>query len=246
MPRSALEIVEEQVARWQLEVQECARRPSLAAEQPAAPDVITLSSAYGSRGLSIAETVAGTLCFPLYNHELVTSIAEEAHVRVATVETLDETAEGAIDDWLDALIRENSFSQSDYFRALSHAVVVLWKRGPCVLAGHGANRLLPAEHRLAVRVTAPVEVRCETVAKAEGIDQHLARRKVRHEDEREEAFMRRFFHLHVESTIAYDLVLNSHHMSIAEGAAAIVTAFRQRFSVGNEARVPARSSAPIR
>jgi cytidylate kinase len=233
MPRSALQIVDEQFARWQLEVHERSRRPLLPSQ---VHDVVAISSAYGSRGLAIAEAVADSLSLPIFNHEFVTSIAEKAHVRVATVEALDETAEGAVDDWLDTLTREKSFSQSDYFRALSHVVGALWKRGPCILVGHGANCLVPADHRLAVRVTAPVEVRCETIVKAEGLDQHAARRKLKHEDVRQEDFMRRLFHVHVESPIAYDLVLNTHHMSVAEAAAAIVTAFHQKFSVGNKAR----------
>lgn len=236
MPRSAAEIVEEQVARWRLEIQQHSCPPSQASPVTRVPDVIVISSAYGSPGLSIAKAVADSLSFPIYNHEIVASIAEEAHVRVATVENLDETAEGSINDYLDALMRENSFSQSDYFRALSHAIIALWKHGPCVLVGHGANNLVPVQHRLAVRVTAPPETRCVAVAIAEDLDRHAARRKVQQQDARLESFMRRFFHAHVEDPFAYDLVLNTHHMTITDSATAVIAAYRRRFSTGNRAQ----------
>ena len=245
MPRCMLEIVEEQIARWQLDVWQRLGQPSRGAQGPAPPDVVAISSAYGSQGLLIADAVGECLSLPIYNHELVTSIADEAHVRPATVESIDESAEGSVDDYIDALTREKSFSQSDYFRALSHAVAALCRRGPCVLVGHGAARLVPAEHRLAVRVTAPPEIRCQTIASAEGIDQHRARKNLKHEDDRQESFLRRFFHVHVESPTIYDLVLNTHHMTVADGAAEIVTAFRLKFTAGNIARQRATFSLPV-
>jgi cytidylate kinase len=192
-------------------------------------DVVVLSSAYGSWGLRIATAVGEVLDVPVYNHSIVAHIAKTANVRIATVETLDETARGAIDDYVTALFREKNFNQSDYFRALSQTIAALWRHGPCIFVGHGSHYLIPLHHRLAVRTMASSLVRRRRVEQTEGLDDDMARRKVERKDAEREAFIRRFFGERIEDPLSYDLVINTSQMTITDAAAVIVEAFRRRF-----------------
>lgn len=193
-------------------------------------DVITISSSYGTQGNRIANLVGEMLSIPVHDQAIVTQIASAAHVLPATVETIDETAESRIDDYLDALLREKSFDQHDYFRVLSQVIVALWNRGPCVLVGHGAQYLIPADHRLAVRLLAPPTLRAQTIAQDKRVDEATARHEVKEKDAQREAFIRHFFHAHIDDPLAHDIVINTAHLSAAAAATAIVGAFLHRFA----------------
>jgi cytidylate kinase len=233
MTRSVVGIVEEQMTRWMLERQRWLW--SAATDKKAAPaDVVVLSVEYGAQGTDIANTVGELLSVPVYDHAIVAQIAKEAHVRTATVETVDETVQGPVDGYLVALVREKNFTQSDYFKVLSHTITELWQRGPCVLVGHGAEHIIPKDHRLAVRIVAPEESRRRLVAQRDCLDDKEARRQVAHKDEERRAFVRHFFHADVKDPLGFDMILNTYRLTVADCAATIVSSYRNMFPHSSE------------
>jgi cytidylate kinase len=220
--------MEAQIGQWRLDAKVRAR-PRRSEHRVAAADVVAISSAYGPLGQRIASMVGGQLRVPVYDRAIVEHVAKTARVRVATVETLDERAQGAIDDYLTALFREKTFNQSEYLKALSETIAALWKHGPCVFVGHAASHLIPQEHRLAVRIIAPEELRTKRVAQMRGLDLGQARRAVKRKDAERASFLRRLFGSKIDDPLGYDLVINTSAMTAAASAAIIVEAYRRTF-----------------
>jgi cytidylate kinase len=228
MAKSIPKIMEEQIGQWRLEVKGRARRRR--AEHRVVPaDVVAISSAYGPLGQRIATMVGEQLRVPVYDRAIVEHIAKTARVRVATVETLDERAQGAIDDYLTALVREKAFNQNEYLKALSETIAALWKHGPCVFVGHAASHLIPREHRLAVRIVAPADVRTKRVAQMGKLDLDQARRVIARKDAERASFIRRLFGTKIDDPLGYDLVINTAAMTAPDCAAIIVDAYRRSF-----------------
>lgn len=229
MARSVDQLVEEQMGRWRLARQ-------LASTDDARPtgafvhaNVIAIVDAYGAGGAAIANMVGDQLRIPVYDHEIVEHIARTAKVRVETVELIDGRAYSAIDNYLTSLLHEKGFDQGDYRHALVRTVTALWAHGASVFVGHGVVNILPRIHQLAVRITAPKQVRVELVQEAEGLKRDEARRRVEHHDYEHEAFFHRLFRADVHDVQLFDLVLNRQWLDAEACAGIILQAFRHKF-----------------
>ncbi len=227
MVRSIEQLVEEQARRWRLEQREYKERKR---EKKPIAKIITLSNAYGSHGIPIAHKIGELTGFTVYDREIVEHIATNARVRVDLVDTLDERAQGAIDDYITGLFRERSFYQDDYARELSKTIVSLWHHGPCVILGHGCCHVVPRSHSLAVRLTGPQAARALRVQSLESLATiEQAKRRVERVDAEREAFIRKFFGVHIDDPLAYDLIINTARYDTQTCAETVVEAYKQRF-----------------
>ena len=83
MTRSIDRLVEKQVNKW------LAQRAKRNRENLSIP-VITISRQFGSGGYLVAKQIAGDFGLDLFDREIIQEIADNAHVRRAVVEMLDE------------------------------------------------------------------------------------------------------------------------------------------------------------
>jgi len=227
MPRNVQNIVEEQILRWRAERAE----PDTGTAAPLIrPHVVTVAHAVGADGALIAEVVGEMLHIPVYDREIVRHIAENAAVRVETVETLSEKAQGRVEEYLTALVREKNFDRSDYVRHLMRAVAALWEHGPCVMVGNGCVHVVPRTHALAVRIVAPAAVREARLAERMELEPREARWLVQRTDDERSAFHRRSFGADVAACENYDLVLDSTSYEVEAAAAVVAEAFRRKFT----------------
>lgn len=158
MPKTVRPIVEQQIDMLGVNVQQHGTHSLSETAEPEPADVLVVSSANGSSGSRIATAVGALLDVPVYGHAIVAHIVKSADVRIATVETLEETARRAIYDDLGALFRERSFNQGDDLHALAQTIAALGRLGPCLFVGHGFSvcfhgnsvlryeQWLPSEH----------------------------------------------------------------------------------------------------
>ena len=228
MSTRASEIVDRQIRTWRLQ-QNARVREAQANAVTALSNVVAVSSTFGAMGPDVARIVAHSLDVPLYDREVLEHIAKTARIHVETVETLDERAQGALDNYLTALFRENNFDQSDYFRLLTRTVAALWSHGPCVFVGRGSPFIIDRRWALAVRFDAPLALRVERVAKLEHLSPQEARRRVHRVDAERTAFLKHFFDRDGSDPLGYDLVVNTAELDVERAAAIVLAAFRARF-----------------
>lgn len=226
MPRSIEDMVNEQIARWRIELS----RPRVSPADRDIPVAVTIAHAVGSNGTGITNRIGALLDLPVYDRQIVEHIASKSGVRTETVECLDERGRGLLEDFLSSLFRERGFHQSDYLHHVTEAILALWQHGPCVMVGHGCVHLVPREHALAVRLTAAVQVRVHRVSEREPCDAIEAGRKVRRTDDERAAFHRRHFGAEADNPLLYDVVLDTSMLGTDACAAIIVEAFRQKFA----------------
>ena len=243
MTRSIEQIVNEQVQRWHIESRERRMRKP----KRAPPLVIAISNAYGSNAIPTAHRIGELTGFKVFDREIVQHIANDAKVRIETVETLDERAQSWIDDFITGLFRERGFYQDEYARTLTRTIVSLWHHGPCVMVGHGCCHVLPRSHSLAVRITASSTRRAMRVQNLENLPTlEAARKRVERVDAEREAFIRSFFTTRVEDPLAYDMILNSDQMGTNETAHAVMDVFARRFpgGLGTAEKMSVASTSP--
>ena len=224
-------LIDRQVQRWSLQ------HPVALAEAPS--PCVALSRLRGSGGVEIGRRVAEWLDYGFFDKEIVDWVAREEGIQRQLVEGLDERLRSSVERYITDAFQIRAFTESDYVRDVVRIVAILGKRGMAVIAGRGAPFILPAERALRVLVIAPLALRAQRLAEAEGIGAAQATELLRKEDAEREAFYRSQFGVEQSDPLLYDLVVNTGTLSVEAGARLVVDALRSRFP-------PAEASRAVR
>ena len=198
--------------------------------QPFRP-VITISREPGSGGRPIAEMVAKTLRFELYDEKFIEDIAKSTKRRTDLIKSVDEKARGLVTDMLQSILNPDYISDMTYIRHAAKVILTRAHRGKAVFLDRGTNFIIPAESTLRVRVQAPYPVRVSRAIKHEGIDAGRAREIIRKHDTERKEFVRQYFDKNISSANFYDLVLNTTFMTLEDARDLIILAFKKKFRV---------------
>lgn len=212
------EFVQNQIEKWQK------LHSSDAKKKKASIPVITLSKEPGSGGCFIAEKVAQQLGFDFFNRDIIHKIAESAKISTAVVESLEKERLSGVQDFISSLVEEKYIHPSLYLDHLMRVIGTIGQHGHAVVVGRGANFIIPAKDRFAVRVIAPLEVRIQNVAKQFDVPIDKAKKRVLVRENRRRAFIHQSFHVDLCDPIHYDLVLNTKQLSIDAAVESVLSA----------------------
>jgi cytidylate kinase len=192
------------------------------------PLSVAISRQSGSRGSSIAQVVGARLGWPVYDHELLTRIAEEKGLSARLLEHLDERCHTWMEKILSSFSTESNDLDAVYLKHLVQMLMSLGNVGHCIIVGRGATHVLPIESTLRVRVVAPHAFRVSETVQRKGMTKIEAERWVDKTDADRKCFVRAYFFKDAADPLNYDLVLNSSRFSIDDCAEMIVEAVKVR------------------
>ena len=215
--RSVLQIVEEQVRKWQI---------TTTGQKPLKPKttVITVSREPGSGGNLVARGVSKKLGMDLFHQEVIHEMAKSAKVSARFVQTLDEKAMNVLDEWIAALVDDRHLWPDQYLQHLMKVIGTIGQHGSAVMVGRGGNFIVPPEKRMRVRVMAPMEFRIKRVAADFKVSPKAARRRVVRTESDRRAFIRKYFNADIDDPANYDLILNTGTISIDSAVDAVIGA----------------------
>jgi cytidylate kinase len=171
--------------------------------------VITISSQPGSGGRVVAQGLAKRLLIDLFDRDIVKEIAESAHISSAVIESMEKERLTGVKDFIASLVDDRYLWPGVYLDHLMKVVAAIASHGNAVIVGRGANFLIPAKDRMAIRVIAPFDVRVQNVAKKFRVTRDEARRRVIHRENRRTAFIRQSFNADAADPNNYDMVINT-------------------------------------
>jgi len=209
------------------EAARAARGPERSAPHPAEGPWLTVSKQLGSRGTEIARRVGENLGWHLFDREIVQAIAARTHTREKLLAKLDEHAPGIFEELMARLIPQ-ALTPSDFEREMVQVIWALGRHGSAILLGRGANWLLDPRCGLRVRIVASETERARRVAEREEIGAAEALHRVREDEERRAAFVRKVFRRDLDDPLGYDVVLNSDALTTETTAEIILTALRKK------------------
>jgi cytidylate kinase len=215
--RSTLQIVEEQVRKWQY---------TTAGQKAAKPKitVITISREPGSGGNLVAQGLADKLGLDLFHQQVIHEMAKSARVSARFVKTLDEKAMNVLDEWIAALVDDRHLWPDQYLQHLMRVVGIIGQHGSAVMVGRGANFIVPPEKRMRARIMAPMDFRIRSVAATFKVSPKIARRRVVRTESDRRAFIRKYFNADIDDSANYDLVINTGTTGIDSAVDAIIGA----------------------
>jgi len=218
------DIASRQVRLW--EARGRAARDVRAAESPPCRPIVALSRQEGCGGHAVARRVADGLGFPLFDREILSWIARRGAYVESMLATVDERGRNWIEDSLRTLFSDDRLSRSEYNELLTRAVLAISSLQGAVVVGRGADRILPRERRLAVRLVAPEAWRVHKLAAERELTASEALEAVRASDEERRRFVRTEFGADIDDALAYDLVLDASRFGEDALVAIVTTAYR--------------------
>jgi len=216
------EMAEERVREWN------ARNRSRKEQRRPMP-VIAVSREAGSLGREAADRLAEKLGYRLYAENMISLIAETAHVDESSVLNLDEKGRSFVYDLLEELNTRYRFQSGNYFDALVKTIATINWQGGGVILGRGAAFIVRGKRgNLSVRFTAPLEWRIENVAHDLEISADEARSRIHEMDSARRAFIRNYFSADIDDPCNFDLVINNEFMDVEDSVAVIRAALASK------------------
>ncbi len=170
--------------------------------------VITLSRALGSRGDDVAVAVAQCLRLRLVGREMINRAAQDAGAGEVALAELDEL--GLLG------LKPSAASLKRYHEKIVEIIEAQAAQGSVLLVGRGAQVVLGSRRDvLHVRVTAPVELRCETVQERCKVSPEVAAARVAASDAARAGYHKRQFGVRWEDPALYDLILNMSRLTVS-------------------------------
>jgi cytidylate kinase len=193
---------------------------------------VTISRDVGAGGSDVAAELAHFLGWHVYDREIVDAIARDSHAREAMVEQLDEKGRNLVEEAIRrvlGIIEEEALGAQEYHAALVRTLVLLAARGGAVIVGRGGNFVLRGHPGLHVRLTASPEVREARLLRRWRVPAAETIRRMEAIDADRRSFIHSHFGRRIEDPCAYDLVINTDHVTADRSAAAILAALGSPF-----------------
>ena len=222
-------IIDRQLRRWELE--KTIRAGHGREEEPRTrfQPVITVSRQRGSGGSIVAERVAERFHYTLLYRDLIERICASAGTVRRIVESLDEHVKPQLTSWFESILGTRYVDRSDYLRHLVETIRSIAELGGVVVVGRGANFIVGPDSGFHVRVVAPRELRIRRLMARDDRPEKEAAREIETSDHDRSGFIRKVYGRDIDDPDAYDLVLNTAHLSIETAATLIVNAAMEKF-----------------
>jgi hypothetical protein len=197
-----------------------------------------VSHATASGGEEIGKQVAEKLGYLYVDEEIVVGaaaegleprdIADEERRKSFATRFLNVLAESGGDAWTlgtPVAATMEGARPADVRALIRETVVQTAARGNVVIVAHAASFALePGTRLLRVLVTASSAIRAKRIASSEGLDDADAERMIKDSDAGRRDYLKRFYSVDRESPTDYDLVVNTDHVSLEQGAEIVLCA----------------------
>jgi len=185
--------------------------------------VVTLSRDYGSGGREIAQQLAKHLTVPVFDKELLDAVVEQSGANPRLMAQLDEKTRGFWDGWVVSMLSGENMQDDNYRRHLVKVVLSTLNTGKGgVIIGRGAHLVLAQQNVFRVRIIASPETCAERIAPKRQISLEEARKEVARVNEGRSRFVWDVFKKRLNEPAAFDLTINTDHLSNYEEVVKII------------------------
>lgn len=226
-------LIEQQIGRWEL-----ARRRKAHQERPGRGKLgrlyfgpyLLISREKGAGGRQVANLIGQSLGWQVFDRQIVDAIADRTHMRQQLVETLDEKTRGGLEEFLRTVLTRD-IGLTDYLTHLRRVLLTLGQQGDVVIVGRGAEHILPVQFGLRVRLVAPLDIRVERIARANGSTPDAAKALIARVDQERKDFIRGQFQKDVRDPMNYDLMINTGALTAERTTEIVLATLKQKLGV---------------
>ncbi len=176
--------------------------------------LVTISRAAGTGGRVIANAVATALAVPVYDREILDTLAEDTGWDPKVLARIDENLDNLRGAWLRTILTGDNIFRATYRRSLINAILAISTEGGVIL-GRGGNFVLAGEADLRVRIVGARPRRVERRALELDCTPAEAEEAIAHLDQARARFAHGLFERDIDDPLGYDIVFNVDRISQA-------------------------------
>jgi cytidylate kinase len=227
-------IVEAHVNRWVTSgrlKKQALRELERETESFVVPPPLTISYSFGSGGDQIADEVARTLGYQLFDREIIQAISRNTKVQTDVIESLDQGDRKFVESITSQLFSKRVIDERSYLHNLARVIRTLSILEPAVFIGRGACHILQGTKAFCVRIVAPLEKRLiRTIGKL-AVPRAKAVEMIAAQDQRRQRFIRKNFNTDIDNSLAYDITVNTSRIPPAMASQQILLFYRRAMHV---------------
>lgn len=204
--------------------------------------VITIRGQHGSWPAEIGALIAQRLNIDYVDREIIAGVAEQLRLPNMSIEkkemppiTLLERVAEAMEQTaylgdniyagIYSPLWEISLNDTNYLSGLERVIQQLARSQSIVIRGRGSQFILKNfPNAFHVLIVAPIEVRLKRVMEKLKLNDEDAMKEITRIDDGSREFVKRYFNANIADPLNYDIVINTHHLSINSAADMIVHA----------------------
>ena len=201
--------------------------------------IITIRGQFGSWANEVGDLIAHKLNIDYVDREIIAGVAQRLRQSSTSIEEKEMPPSTLLGRIAEAMAKTSYMGDSvftgiysplweiplddtKYLSGLESVIKELAGSQSIVILGRGSQFILKGFARaFHVLVVAPVEVRVKSVMEKLKLNEADARNEIARFDDSSRVFIKRFFKADIYDPINYNIVINTHHLSI-EGAASII------------------------
>lgn len=222
-----LQLVEKQMARWQMQRQmaDLQRRPGRCLDNGVAyGPCLLISRERGSGGGAIGCLVGERLGWHLFNKSILDEIAQLPDVQKQLLDTVEEETQARWEEAFHHAPKPGDDGYEKHMDGLRRLVLTLGHQGGVIIVGRGAQHILPTACALRVRVVAPTAIRIQRLVENEKMSTADAEAEVHASDCARIAFVKHSFDRDHAMPHEYDLVINTERVTYQAAADMVLSA----------------------
>lgn len=214
--RASAQMLERQMRNWEIaRSQEVKSNKAETLPRPVRP-FVSISRSVGLPGELLAGRLHDKLGWPVFNREILRTMAGDDACRAQIFEVLDERAESWLHTFMRGFLQPNFVGREAYFNRLVETVAALSRTAPGIFIGRGVDLILPKNVGLRVRLSAGRDYCANAYSKDHGITYETALRDIEAIEHDRVRFIKQNFHVLPEASDRFDLVINSERVSLDE------------------------------
>jgi len=200
----------------------------LAPSRPVQPAfTIALSREVGTRASKVAHEIGMRLGWPVFDRELLESVAQDMGLRTNLLNAVDEKHVSWIEEAIEAFGSALAVSETGYVIHLIRTILSLGAHGDCVIVGRGSAHVLPPTTTLRVRLIAPLKDRARALSERLRMKLQAAERHLNEIDDARTRFVDDHFHKNAADPHNYDLLVCMSRFTVADCATVIIEALQR-------------------
>lgn len=193
------------------------------------PSVITISRQYGSGGRRVGALLAEQLGVPFYDKALFAEAAQRSGIHESHFAEAEQHSNDQLFAHIfDGVSMSGTLPLNDrMFLAQAQTIRELADKGPCILVGRGANRILKdREDVLNVFIYADQAIRVRRAVEMYGVDPAQAEKVVRDTDKNRAAYLKTYTDQQFGRAENYHLCIDSGTVGIENTVKIILATYR--------------------
>ncbi|MCG8409070.1 MAG: cytidylate kinase-like family protein [Phycisphaerales bacterium] len=220
-------LIEKQMRNWEIARSQRTEHSARPARQEV-EHFISISRAVGLPGNEIASLLHDRLGWPVFDREILHTMAGDDTYRERIYGELDEHDEGWLQEFTRSLTQGRFISREEYFRSLMETVVALARQGHVIFLGRATDMILPKDIGLRVRLTASRDYCVHRFAEQNHLHYEAAVRQIEEIEHERARFLRSHFHVEASEQTRHDLIINFERFNREQTADMIMSALKIR------------------